>query len=80
MRKELLDTRLTLEEITLIDNTLPRALPKLINREWSTKESADHYKAKLAEAGELQQLIDKIHNDNSFNEKLHSTDINNISI
>lgn len=71
-RRSLEDIGKTIEEIALIDNLLPRALPLYINKEWSSKQAADHYKTKLAEAGELQALIDKIKKDNEFGDTLRT--------
>ena len=50
----------SLEEIELIDSLLPRELPKYINYTWSTELSRNHYKLKLAEAGELKRILDKV--------------------
>ena len=71
-RRSLEDIGKAIEEIALIDSLLPRALPLYINKEWSTKEAADHYKTKLAEAGELKALIDKIKKDNEFGDTIRT--------
>jgi hypothetical protein len=55
--------RESIEEIELIDSLLPRELPKYINYKWSSESVNSHYKLKLAEAGELRRVIDKVSKD-----------------
>lgn len=50
----------SLEEIELIDSLLPRELPKYINYKWSSDIVYSHYKLKLADAGELRRIIEKV--------------------
>lgn len=49
-----------LEECELIDSLLPRALPLYINKEWSTPLVREFYKQKLADAGALKEVIDRV--------------------
>lgn len=49
-----------IEQIDLIDNLIPEALPLYINHEWVSKEVREHYKEKLANAGELQEIIKRV--------------------
>lgn len=49
-----------IEQIDLIDNLIPDALPLYINHEWISKEVNDQYKGKLANAGEIQEIIKRV--------------------
>lgn len=49
-----------LEECELIDKTLPNALPLYINKEWASPLVREYYKLKLADAGALKDVIDKV--------------------
>jgi hypothetical protein len=51
---------IALEQINLIDNLLPKAFPLYINYKWVSEDVRRHYLTKLAEAGDLKEIIDRV--------------------
>lgn len=49
-----------IEECDFIDTLLPKALPLYINKEWSSPLVQEYYKLKLANAGVLKEVIDRV--------------------
>ena len=53
-------TEKALEQIELIDSLLPKALPLYINHPWVSENIRERYKQRLANAGELMEVIERV--------------------